>query len=92
MKIDYNIWLFIGFFGQAIFGSRFLVQWFYSEKAKKSYIPVGFWYLSIFGGCSLLVYAISRQDPVIICGQIFGLIVYIRNLVLIYRENKNEKK
>ena len=91
MIIDLNIWLFIGFFGQAIFASRFLIQWFYSEKAKKSYIPIGFWYLSIIGGASLLVYAISRKDPVIISGQMFGLIVYVRNLVLIYKQNKNEK-
>ena len=42
------------------------------------------------GGISLLVYAISRKDPVIITGQIFGVFVYSRNLILIYKNKKNE--
>ncbi|HEX6177982.1 MAG TPA: lipid-A-disaccharide synthase N-terminal domain-containing protein [Thermoanaerobaculia bacterium] len=32
------------------------------------------------------MYAIHRQDPVFIIGQSAGLIVYVRNLMLIYRE------
>ena len=78
--------LFVGFIGQAIFASRFLVQWIHSEKKKESAIPVIFWYLSIIGGISLLIYAIYRKDPVIISGQLFGVIVYSRNLILIYRK------
>tara|TARA_Y100000590_G_C15011897_1_gene747960 strand:- start:81 stop:365 length:285 start_codon:yes stop_codon:yes gene_type:complete len=76
----------IGFLGQGIFASRFVVQWIYSEKKKESSIPVIFWYLSIFGGIGLLIYAIYRKDPVIITGQIFGIFIYLRNLVLIYRK------
>ena len=83
---DYeNIFLVIGFVGQAIFASRFIVQWIYSERIGESRIPIIFWYLSIFGGLMLLIYAISRSDPVIITGQLFGIIVYSRNLILIYR-------
>tara|TARA_B100000029_G_C17185896_1_gene818743 strand:+ start:325 stop:588 length:264 start_codon:yes stop_codon:yes gene_type:complete len=84
-----NYWLVIGFLGQAIFASRFIVQWIYSEKKGYSSIPIIFWYLSIFGGLSLLVYAISRKDPVIITGQTFGIFIYVRNLYLIY---KNKEK
>tara|TARA_A100001011_G_C14296439_1_gene838650 strand:+ start:378 stop:671 length:294 start_codon:yes stop_codon:yes gene_type:complete len=84
------IFLIIGFLGQGIFSARFLIQWFLSEKKKESYIPIIFWYLSICGGCSLLIYAIYRMDPVIITGQIFGIIVYLRNLILIYRKKNNE--
>tara|TARA_Y100000590_G_scaffold195977_2_gene222539 strand:- start:5862 stop:6125 length:264 start_codon:yes stop_codon:yes gene_type:complete len=84
-----NYWLVIGFLGQAIFASRFIVQWIYSEKKGYSTIPIIFWYLSIFGGLSLLVYAISRKDPVIITGQTFGIFIYVRNLYLIY---KNKEK
>ena len=73
-----------------MFASRFIVQWIYSEKEGKSTIPVVFWYLSIMGGIGLLIYAISRKDPVIILGQSFGIFIYLRNLILIYR-NKNEK-
>ena len=82
--------LIIGFVGQGLFASRFIVQWIYSERKKESSIPISFWYLSIFGGIGLLIYAISRKDPVIITGQLFGIIIYTRNLVLIYK--KSNKK
>lgn len=80
------IFLIIGFAGQGIFSARFLIQWFLSEKKGESFIPIIFWYLSILGGCSLLIYAIYRRDPVIITGQSFGIIIYLRNLILIYRK------
>ena len=80
------IFLIIGFTGQGLFASRFIVQWIYSEKIGKSSIPVIFWYLSIFGGMGLLTYAIFRQDPVIIVGQTFGIFIYVRNLFLIFRK------
>ncbi len=81
----------IGFVGQGLFASRFIVQWIYSEKIGKSAIPIVFWYLSIFGGLGLLTYAIFRKDPVIITGQIFGIFIYLRNLILIYKKRNNEK-
>lgn len=80
------IFLAIGFFGQAIFASRFIIQWIYSEKKGQSSIPIIFWYLSVIGGLTLLVYAIYRKDPVIIMGQSFGVLIYVRNLVLIYKK------
>tara|TARA_Y200000002_G_C22514963_1_gene592965 strand:- start:337 stop:615 length:279 start_codon:yes stop_codon:yes gene_type:complete len=75
--------LIIGFVGQGLFASRFIVQWLYSERLGKSAIPLAFWYLSIAGGVGLLIYAIFRKDPVIITGQTFGIIIYIRNLILL---------
>ena len=84
------IFLSIGFIGQGLFASRFIVQWIYSEKKGESQIPLVFWYLSIFGGSALLIYAIFRKDPVIIVGQSFGIFIYLRNLILIYRK-RNEK-
>ena len=80
------IFLVIGFTGQGLFASRFIVQWIYSENKGESVIPIAFWYLSIFGGIGLLTYAIFRKDPVIITGQLFGIIIYVRNLVLVYRK------
>ena len=82
--------LIIGFLGQGLFASRFIVQWIHSEKIGESRIPIVFWYLSIFGGIGLLAYAIFRKDPVIILGQTFGIFIYLRNLILIYKK-KNEK-
>ncbi len=84
------IFLLIGFLGQGLFASRFIFQWILSERKGESYIPVVFWYLSIFGGIGLLTYAIFRKDPVIILGQSFGIFIYLRNLYLIYK-TKNEK-
>ena len=80
------LFLVVGFTGQGLFASRFIVQWIYSEKKGESYIPVTFWYLSIFGGIGLLSYAIFRKDPVIILGQSFGIFIYLRNLILIYKK------
>ena len=80
-----QIMIIVGFGGQALFASRFIIQWIKSEGAKKSVIPVAFWYFSIGGGTVLLLYAIWRQDPVIICGQGLGLFIYARNLYFILR-------
>ncbi|MDC0498513.1 lipid-A-disaccharide synthase N-terminal domain-containing protein [Alphaproteobacteria bacterium] len=85
-----TVFLIIGFIGQGLFASRFIIQWIDSERKGESSIPVIFWYLSIFGGIGLLTYAIFRKDPVIILGQSFGLFIYLRNLFLIYN-SKNEK-
>ena len=84
------LFLSIGFIGQCLFASRFLYQWLYSERLGKSSIPIMFWYLSIFGGLGLLTYAIFRKDPIIILGQTFGICIYLRNLILIYKRS-NEK-
>ena len=83
-----NALLVLGFAGQVLFFSRFLVQWIRSEQKKQSYIPVSFWYLSLGGGLLLLAYAILRRDPVFIVGQSLGIIVYLRNLALILRHKK----
>lgn len=78
-------WLVFGFAGQALFASRFLYQWAVSERAKRSVVPIPFWWLSLAGGATLFVYAVHRRDPVFGAGQLFGLAVYARNLVLIAR-------
>ncbi|WP_031435443.1 lipid-A-disaccharide synthase N-terminal domain-containing protein [Methylomarinum vadi] len=82
------IWISIGFLGQGLFSARFLVQWLKSERAKRSIIPHAFWYFSIAGGLTLLIYAIHRMDPVFIVGQASGLLIYSRNLYFIQREKK----
>ena len=75
----------LGLLGQALFFSRFLVQWLASEKKGRSVVPLSFWYLSLGGGGLLLFYAVWRKDPVITLGQLVGLFVYVRNLILIHR-------
>jgi lipid-A-disaccharide synthase-like uncharacterized protein len=78
-------WLALGFIAQGLFSARFLVQWLASERRGASVVPTSFWYLSLGGASLLLAYAIYRRDPVFILGQSFGLVVYLRNLVLIRR-------
>ncbi len=83
-------WLVIGLMGQALFSARFLIQWICSEIKQESHIPIAFWYCSIGGGLMLLAYAIYRQDPVFILGQSMGVVVYVRNLRLIYKKKKKK--
>lgn len=85
-------WLIVGMAGQILFGLRFLVQWICSEVKKESHIPLVFWYFSISGGIILLAYAIYREDPVFVLGQSTGLIVYVRNLRLIYKKEKKDRE
>jgi lipid-A-disaccharide synthase-like uncharacterized protein len=86
--IKFDGWVVLGFIAQGFFTMRFVVQWIASERARKSVIPVAFWFFSIGGGATLLVYAIYRQDPVFILGQGAGLFVYARNLYLIRRKKR----
>lgn len=76
-------WVAFGLAGQLMFTGRFLVQWIASERARKSVVPVLFWYFSVAGGLILLAYALYRRDPVFILGQSMGLFIYLRNLWLI---------
>ena len=85
-----KIFLYIGIFGQLCFSMRFIIQWIYSEKAKKSVIPVAFWYFSLLGGIILLIYAIYHRDPVFIMGQAPGVFIYSRNIYLINKSKKGE--
>jgi len=88
-KLDF--WAVIGFIEQAAFFSRFVIQWVISEKQKKSVIPPCFWYLSIFGSTILLIYAIVRKDPVFIVAFLFNNVVYIRNLMLMFRHRSQKE-
>ena len=81
--IKFDGWVILGFVAQAFFTMRFVVQWIASERARKSVVPVAFWFFSLGGGTLLLVYALYRRDPVFIAGQALGLLVYTRNLYFI---------
>jgi lipid-A-disaccharide synthase-like uncharacterized protein len=80
-----NIWVAVGFGGQALFGSRFLVQWIATERRRQSVVPIVFWYLSLGGGLMLLSYAVWIQEWVFIVGQSGGILVYSRNLWFVHR-------
>ena len=84
-----TIWIATGFLGQGLFFGRWVVQWLASERSATSKVPISFWYLSLVGGLITLAYAIYRKDPVFIAGQSIGAVVYVRNLMLIYRPNQS---
>lgn len=84
---DVPMWLVIfGSCGQMLFTLRFVYQWIYSHRQGESLLPSGFWVISLIGSVSIVTYAIIRHDIVLIIGQSKGLVVYIRNLVIIHKE------
>jgi len=80
-----DLWILIGLLGQFIFFMRFVVQWIATERAKRSVVPVAFWYLSLAGTVITLTYAIYRRDPVFIPAFSLNMLIYFRNLYFIHR-------
>lgn len=78
----------LGLVGQCMFFSRFLLQWIVSERRGESHVPLGFWYLSLSGGIMVLIYGLWQREPIITLGQSVGILVYIRNLILIRRSKR----
>ena len=74
--------LVFGSVGQIVFSLRFLYQALYSARRGESLLPRGFWLLSLVGSAMILTYGIIRRDPVVILAQAFGLVTYVRNLML----------
>ncbi len=87
---QFSGWIVLGFVAQFMFMMRFVVQWLASERVGKSIVPVAFWFFSIGGGMLLLIYSIKQQDPVFIAGQALGLVIYFRNLWLIFKEKRRD--
>jgi lipid-A-disaccharide synthase-like uncharacterized protein len=79
--------LWLGIISQIVFTLRFVYQWIYSENKKSSSLPFGFWFLSLVGSILILIYAINRRDPVLLIGHLLGSIIYVRNLILIRKDD-----
>ncbi len=87
---DVPLWLLIfGSTGQIIFTLRFVYQWIYSFRSKQSVLPAGFWIISLLGSSIIVTYGAIRLDPVLILGQSFGVVAYIRNLYIWYHQSKS---
>ncbi|MHB2166136.1 lipid-A-disaccharide synthase N-terminal domain-containing protein [Alsobacter sp. R-9] len=87
----FDFWLAFGIVAQLLFTARFIVQWLASEKAGKSVMPMAFWFLSMAGGTMTLVYGLVRREPIIIMGQALAVGIYVRNIMLIYKERDRSK-
>ena len=81
----FDFWLLFGLIAQFMFAGRFLVQWIASERAGKSVVPMAFWFFSIGGGLMTLIYGIVKREPVIIVGQLLANVIYVRNVMLIWK-------
>jgi lipid-A-disaccharide synthase-like uncharacterized protein len=88
---NYWLWKAIGFAGIGVFGTRFIVQWVYSEKLKESKIPTIFWWQSLLGTFLCLAYFLRQQDSVGVAGYVLNVIPYSRNLILVYRKKRLER-
>ena len=81
--IEWGVWKAVGWLGNAVFFSRFFVQWYATEKLKRVVVPTAFWWLSLAGSLLLLSYALFyKKDSVFIFAYAFTWIPYIRNLVI----------
>lgn len=90
---DIPLWLVLfGSAGQVIFTLRFVYQWFYSHRRHESVLPRGFWIISLIGSGVIVAYGIFRKDPVLILGQSFGFVAYVRNLMLGFKKDKEYAK
>ena len=83
------LWVIIGLLGQLIFFGRWIVQWIASEKNSKSVIPVPFWWFSLCGGFITFLYAFHISSFPFMLAQFTAMIIYIRNLYLVYKRKKN---
>ncbi len=87
----FDLWLLFGVVAQIVFALRFVVQWIASERAGRSVMPTAFWFLSIVGGSMILAYGIQRREPIIIIGQVLAVFIYVRNLMLIWKERQRRR-
>ncbi len=89
LGIDWHAWKVVGWLGNMVFSSRFVVQWWATERSKQVVVPAVFWWLSIIGSLTLLSYAAFYQhDSVFIFAYSFSWIPYIRNLMIHHRHTK----
>ena len=83
LGIQWNVWKVVGWLGNLVFFSRFLVQWYATERKGQVVVPLAFWWLSLCGSLLLLSYAVFyRWDSVFTFAYLFTPIPYIRNLII----------
>jgi lipid-A-disaccharide synthase-like uncharacterized protein len=85
LGLDWSYLTILGLVGNAVFSTRFLVQWIASEKRGDSVIPVSFWYWSIGGSIIMCLYFIFQRDPIGILAYLPNSMIYLRNLHLIQK-------
>ena len=82
-------WIVAGVTGQAIWSTRFILQWWLSERAGFSHFPLSFWWLSLFGSMLNLAYTLQLETPIFWIGFVTAWFVPLRNLMLEYRHRRS---
>jgi len=90
LGLSWDSWKAVGWTGNVLFGSRFFVQWWATERQKRVVVPTAFWWLSLAGSGCLLTYAVHRRDLVFVFAYAFTWIPYIRNLLIGRRVKRAE--
>ncbi|MGP1272428.1 MAG: lipid-A-disaccharide synthase N-terminal domain-containing protein [Phycisphaerales bacterium] len=85
-------WVVVGLLGQGAFFGRMFIQWVVSEKRRQSQVPELFWWLSFAGGICLFTYFVWRVDVVGVLGQSTGVVIYARNLRLIQKQKRRDRR
>mgnify|MGYP003339869163 FL=1 len=89
LGIQWHPWKVVGWAGNVVFTSRFLVQWHATEKSKRVVVPALFWWLSLSGSLLLLAYAgLYQRDSVFVAAYAFSWIPYLRNLLIHHRNER----
>lgn len=82
----------LGWTGNVVFGSRFFVQWWATERQKRVVVPTAFWWLSLLGSLLLLIYSIHRGDLVFVFANLFNWIPYTRSLIIGHRMKRAQRR
>lgn len=90
LGVEWHFWKVVGWLGNILFTSRFVVQWWATEKHKRVVVPAAFWWLSMAGSGCLLLYGLHQRDSVFIFAYLFTWIPYVRNLMIGARAKKSE--
>lgn len=80
-----NTALIAGGVGQLLLNFRYLYQWYFSEKAQQSLLPLGFWIISAAASLMVVYYGIMHNEPVLLVAQSMGFVVYLRNIYFALR-------
>ena len=89
LGIEWGFWKVLGWFGNVVFFSRFIIQWIATERKRKVVVPLAFWYCSLLGSLCLLIYAVHQKDSVFIGAYVFTWIPYTRNLYFAMKEQQS---
>ncbi len=91
LGIAWGFWKIIGWVGNGVFFSRFIIQWIATEQKRKVVFPLAFWYCSLLGSFILLIYAIHQRDSVFIGAYLFTWIPYTRSLYFAIKERQENE-